>query len=340
MYAWLTETLGAQNATYVTYGVGTIVVILLVWVLWFWTRRVSGGVFIHGSRSRQPRLAVVDATAIDSHRRIVLVRRDDVEHLVMIGGHNDFVIERDIGKETPAPAVSAPAEKVEPTPAPDMPVARREAPAPEPARELRPRESATVVPPPVPTPPVPQAVTPEPTPEPVPPRTEPVRRPEPATSELPGDYAQHDTVTPEQPTTPVTPPAAEPARMADAFSMLRRKETREEAVETEIASPTEPVEFSEMVKPELPPAETTPEPEYEPPVPEKAAPFASHPAFRKQAYEAEAELVAEEDQRVPSGSDEPQAEPHVDTAISEKPAADASLEDEMQKLLAELTSRK
>ncbi|TCD10944.1 flagellar biosynthetic protein FliO [Oricola cellulosilytica] len=58
---------------------------------------MRGGVFIAGSRGRKPRLAVVDAAAVDSHRRIVLVRRDDVEHLVMIGGHNDMVIERNIG---------------------------------------------------------------------------------------------------------------------------------------------------------------------------------------------------------------------------------------------------
>jgi hypothetical protein len=340
MYAWLTEALGAQNATYVTYGIGTVVVILLAWVLWFWTRRVSGGVFIHGSRSRQPRLAVVDATAIDSHRRIVLVRRDDVEHLVMIGGHNDFVIERDIGKEAPAPAISAPAEKEVSAPAPEMPVAQQEAPAPAPARELRLREKAAVVPPPVPTPPAPEAVMPEPAPESAPPRAAPVRRPEPAASELPGDYAQHDTTAPEQPSAPVTRPAAEPARVAGAFSMLRRKETREETVETEVARPTEPVEFSETVEPVQPRAETAHEPEYEPPVPERAVPFATHPAFQNPVYEAEAELVAEEDQRMPSHSDEARTEPRVDTAISEKPAADASLEDEMQKLLAELTSRK
>jgi hypothetical protein len=38
----------------------------------------------------------MDATAVDSHRRLVLVRRDDIEHLLLIGGPTDVVVERDI----------------------------------------------------------------------------------------------------------------------------------------------------------------------------------------------------------------------------------------------------
>ena len=49
------------------------------------------------------------AAAIDTRRRLVLLRRDDVEHLVMIGGPTDIVIESRI---VTAPAESArPAEK-------------------------------------------------------------------------------------------------------------------------------------------------------------------------------------------------------------------------------------
>ena len=38
----------------------------------------------------------MDAAAVDSQRRLVLVRRDDVEHLILIGGPTDVVVERDI----------------------------------------------------------------------------------------------------------------------------------------------------------------------------------------------------------------------------------------------------
>lgn len=59
-------------------------------------RGFGGGTFVAGGRNRRTRLAVMDAAPIDSRRRLVLVRRDDVEHLVLIGGPTDVVIERDI----------------------------------------------------------------------------------------------------------------------------------------------------------------------------------------------------------------------------------------------------
>ncbi|MDB5569776.1 MAG: hypothetical protein JWN93_959, partial [Hyphomicrobiales bacterium] len=49
-----------------------------------------------GGRARQPRLGVVDAYDLDRQRQLVLVRRDNVEHLVMIGGPNDVLIESSI----------------------------------------------------------------------------------------------------------------------------------------------------------------------------------------------------------------------------------------------------
>jgi flagellar protein FliO/FliZ len=42
------------------------------------------------------RLDVVDQANVDGRRRLVLVRRDDVEHLIMTGGPVDVVIETNI----------------------------------------------------------------------------------------------------------------------------------------------------------------------------------------------------------------------------------------------------
>lgn len=42
------------------------------------------------------RLGITEFHEIDKTRRIVLVRRDDIEHLVMIGGNQDMVIESGI----------------------------------------------------------------------------------------------------------------------------------------------------------------------------------------------------------------------------------------------------
>jgi hypothetical protein len=52
----------------------------------------------------EPRLGVVEQAAVDGRRRLVLIRRDDVEHLIMTGGPVDVVIENNIHASRPEPA--------------------------------------------------------------------------------------------------------------------------------------------------------------------------------------------------------------------------------------------
>ena len=59
------------------------------------------------------RLAVMEQASIDNRRRLILVRRDHVEHLIMTGGPVDVVIETGIGV---APARSNLKEVAESTP--------------------------------------------------------------------------------------------------------------------------------------------------------------------------------------------------------------------------------
>lgn len=44
----------------------------------------------------EPRLGVTEQAVVDSRRRLVLIRRDDVEHLIMTGGPVDVLIETGI----------------------------------------------------------------------------------------------------------------------------------------------------------------------------------------------------------------------------------------------------
>ena len=39
---------------------------------------------------------MIDAATVDGRRRLVLIRRDNVEHLLMIGGPSDLVVEPNI----------------------------------------------------------------------------------------------------------------------------------------------------------------------------------------------------------------------------------------------------
>ena len=79
-------------------GIAALIVLAILYRLVFAHRlRVPGG------RTRQPRLGLVDAFSLDGQRQLVLVRRDNVEHLVMIGGPNDVVVESQINRAlTPA----------------------------------------------------------------------------------------------------------------------------------------------------------------------------------------------------------------------------------------------
>lgn len=52
---------------------------------------------IFGPRPEK-RLDVVDYANIDGRRKLVLIRRDDVEHLILTGGPVDVVIETGIGQ--------------------------------------------------------------------------------------------------------------------------------------------------------------------------------------------------------------------------------------------------
>src|SRR5512135_1996743 len=67
--------------------------------------RLGGG----SARGRQPRLAVIDAATVDGRRRLVLIRRDNVEHLLMIGGPTDVVVETNIVRGTAVAGTREPA---------------------------------------------------------------------------------------------------------------------------------------------------------------------------------------------------------------------------------------
>ena len=72
---------------------------LLLLILVFWVIKAgrSKVMFMGTSKSRQPRLAVLETAAIDQRRRLVLIRRDETEHLLLIGGPSDLVVEPAIG---------------------------------------------------------------------------------------------------------------------------------------------------------------------------------------------------------------------------------------------------
>ena len=72
------------------------------------------------------RLAVSETLEVDKYRRLVLLRRDDVEHLVLIGGGQDVVVEAAIRpgvqrrEEMPAAPRVIPGDRLEHEPEPAL----------------------------------------------------------------------------------------------------------------------------------------------------------------------------------------------------------------------------
>jgi hypothetical protein len=140
MLEWFEGLAGPQFATAVLWTFAALILLVIVLVIIKLIRSLTFGTFVAGGRNRKTRLAVMDATAVDSHRRLVLVRRDDVEHLILIGGPTDVVVERDIRLGQPRRAAltgdggheAAPAPRARPPePAPQRPANPPPARAPE-----------------------------------------------------------------------------------------------------------------------------------------------------------------------------------------------------------------
>ncbi len=87
---------------YSEYGVPALALLVVLLVLLILVKAIGNKV----SGRRGSRLGVSEFYEIDKSRRLVLVRRDDVEHLVMIGGNEDLVIETDIGARPAATETS------------------------------------------------------------------------------------------------------------------------------------------------------------------------------------------------------------------------------------------
>lgn len=90
----------AEFATYV-FALAFVAVLLTLTMFalrWWISRGGSRSLF----KDRQvPRLAVVDQVMIDTRRKLILIRRDDVEHLIMTGGPADIVVESGIAPRQP-----------------------------------------------------------------------------------------------------------------------------------------------------------------------------------------------------------------------------------------------
>ncbi len=136
MRDWIAGFVGEDLATGAMLVVVTAAIVLAFLVLFAIFKGFSGTGIRSSRRTRQARLAVMDAAIVDSRRRLVLVRRDDIEHLILIGGPTDVVVEQNIVRSgsitSTKPAIArganAPAAQTIPAAVEEMPPAIRPVP--------------------------------------------------------------------------------------------------------------------------------------------------------------------------------------------------------------------
>ena len=73
------------------------VLALILGIGWVMRRLAARGLLPDGlfaaPPGREPRLSIIEARQLDVRRRLVLVRRDNVEHLLLLGANGETVIE-------------------------------------------------------------------------------------------------------------------------------------------------------------------------------------------------------------------------------------------------------
>ncbi|KQV81654.1 flagellar biosynthetic protein FliO [Rhizobium sp. Root1220] len=297
-------------------GIGLLLLVIAFWLM----RNRAPSPFVRGGRNRQPRLQVLDAAAVDARRRLVLVRRDDVEHLIMIGGPTDIVIESrisQVNETAPETAHTSASEPVVPVSEATVMVAETE-PTPEPAPKavLMARSPAPVE---IYTPePATIEVRPEPSvaPAPVMPERERANRPAPAVEPRP------------QPQT--TPASVEPMMAADILESARQRVLQPRVEPQMAASRTPP-----MVPPIAPaPAEIAAQP---------AVP-ASHPSDFQRILEEEMtstlaahRVVPAPNPAAPRPVPTPGNPPRRDPEMAPITGADAALQNEVARIFGEMS---
>lgn len=92
--------------TYIRFALALVLVIGLIALIGWLLRRFGiAGRIAPGSGvpSGRRRLSVIEACTVDAKRRLVLVRRDGVEHLIMLTANGSgVVVERGIGEDAEA----------------------------------------------------------------------------------------------------------------------------------------------------------------------------------------------------------------------------------------------
>jgi len=89
--------------TYFRFLLALVFVLALIGGCAWLAKRFGFGNRLPTIRSRNARLSIVEIQSLDARRKLILVRRDDVEHLLVLGATGETVVETNIRGGLPAP---------------------------------------------------------------------------------------------------------------------------------------------------------------------------------------------------------------------------------------------
>ncbi len=82
--------------SYFRFAIALVVVLGLIGLLAAFARRLGMVPRVSAKNQDGKRLGIVEVANVDGKRRLVLVRRDGVEHLLLLGVNSEIVVERTI----------------------------------------------------------------------------------------------------------------------------------------------------------------------------------------------------------------------------------------------------
>lgn len=109
-------------ASYLQFALALVFVIALIGVFAVLARRFGLAGVTATKGGQGPRIGVVEVRPLDAKRKLVLVRRDGVEHLLILGPAGETVVEagiappKDFAQAVRAAAAPAPTSPVQPDP--------------------------------------------------------------------------------------------------------------------------------------------------------------------------------------------------------------------------------
>lgn len=93
-----------ELGAYVQFLLALLFVIALILLFAYGAKKLGlmARVTLRPANPDDKRLNIVEILPIDARRKLILIRRDTVEHLVMLGGERDLLIEQNIPQTQPS----------------------------------------------------------------------------------------------------------------------------------------------------------------------------------------------------------------------------------------------